>query len=92
MIAFWMLSTMPELTNAIFGTVVFSGEVVAVTNLHFSAPDVNDPPYGQVTVFVELLVYSTSLRPSTYTRTISSSGLIYNYLYLTVKLLEKRYH
>lgn len=83
-----MLSTVLELTNAVFGTIVLFGEVVAVANHHFSAPDINDSPYGQVTVFVELLLYSTSLRPSTYTRTIKSPGLISNYLSLTIMLFQ----
>lgn len=59
-----------ELTNAIFGMIVLFGEVVAVTNHHSPAPDVNEPSYDQVTIFVELLMYSTSLRPYTYTRTV----------------------
>lgn len=69
-----MFSTVLELTDAVFRTIVFFGEVVAVTNQDVPAPDINDPSYGQVTIFVELLMYSTSLIPSTYTRTIESPG------------------
>lgn len=59
-----------ELTNAIFETIVLFGEVVTVTNHHFPAPDVNDLSDHQVTVFVALLMYSTSLRPYTFTRIV----------------------
>lgn len=71
LIAFWMLSMALELTDAVFGTIVLFGEVVAITNHQSPAPDINDPSYGQVAIFVELLMYSTSLiYIYTYVRTV----------------------
>lgn len=49
-------------TYAVFGAVVFFGEVIAISDEDSSAKHIHLPTYGQITVLIKLLMDSSCLQ------------------------------